>query len=611
MFKHGIGLIKNSVAVFCVSGLCAAGAAFGAEIKVTITEDVVKSDSECSLREAVEYINQGMPEAGYNGCGGKDASNTIFLSNKEYTLNHQINIKQNLQIKTQYDLDINSKGLGKNNAVIKMLGQERIFSIERQVKPVDPEATDPVIDNPILVSLYELTLEGCGKTQCADQGGLIYNKEILRIDYSKLLNGYADKGGAIYNAGTYQKNKTLSFVTLANTLIQGNTANQGAVIYSEIPQYLVDQSVIRDNEALGHDATLFDARDAFDEETSKSFTNVFNRGIWSSTIFNNKGYIVRVMDAVSINNVTMVLNREGLIVNAPFKTGYVANSILAQNGTLDCKIEQGGAPKQISNNLYTAGCVGEAAQLLGAVKLLAGSSAEGKCDVSSEGILCPFNQYAASTLGYFKPRLLASYKSLADSLVVNKGTMPESDLRPCTGKDQRGLSHPANRVLCDRGAIELTVDLTKISGIGADIFYGETGKMSIADQLNDGELIRADQCQALFGDNPTGKPWQIGCLKIVQSNTVSKGSISITQEGDVTYVPNGNWHGSDEFKILVVTTTTRFNDSINPYIEIPTRIVQSPPNDFKDYKVKTSGGGLGLGVLFGLIGLVGLRRLKK
>ena len=100
-------------------------------------------------------------------------------------------------------------------------------------------------------------------------------------------------------------------------------------------------------------------------------------------------------------------------------------------------------------------------------------------------------------------------------------------------------------------------------------------------------------------------------MKIVQTNTPSKGTTRITQEGEISYVPNGNWHGADEFKILVVTTTTRFNDSSNPYIEIPTKVVQSPENNFEDYKVKTSGGGFGWGGLTVLLGLIALRRFKK
>ena len=75
MLKRGIGL----------GLLCVAGHAYRDNILVTTTEDIVKDDKQCSLREAVEYVNQntpdkGLPEKGYFGCGGKDASAIILLT---------------------------------------------------------------------------------------------------------------------------------------------------------------------------------------------------------------------------------------------------------------------------------------------------------------------------------------------------------------------------------------------------------------------------------------------------------------------------------------------------------------------------------------------------
>ncbi|MBU3847616.1 MAG: rhombotarget A, partial [Candidatus Acinetobacter avistercoris] len=131
------------------------------------------------------------------------------------------------------------------------------------------------------------------------------------------------------------------------------------------------------------------------------------------------------------------------------------------------------------------------------------------------------------------------------------------------------------------------------------------------DLLLDGELITPDQCQTLLGNEPNGKTWQPGCMKIVQTNTPSKGRTTLNQDGDVTYIPDGNWDGSDQFNLLVVTSTTRFSDSVNPYIEIKTNIVQRPPNDFKNDKVKTSGGSVGFGMLSVLLGIIGLRRFRK
>ena len=199
MLKRGIGL----------GLLCITGHAFSANITVTTTEDVVKADDQCSLREAIEYINQGMPEAGYNGCGGKEATARILLdANKEYVLNTQVHISKDVDFASNYETNVTDTEnvVGKKNAIIKMAGNERLFRIE---KIIDSAATTaPAM---LKVSFTEITMKGCGQSVCADQGGLIYNKELLSISNGQLLNGVARQGGAIYNAGTYEANKSLSF----------------------------------------------------------------------------------------------------------------------------------------------------------------------------------------------------------------------------------------------------------------------------------------------------------------------------------------------------------------------------------------------------------------
>lgn len=63
-------------------------------------------------------------------------------------------------------------------------------------------------------------------------------------------------------------------------------------------------------------------------------------------------------------------------------------------------------------------------------------------------------------------------------------------------------------------------------------------------------------CKRLFGERADGKEWQPGCLRIKQSTDtpVSKGSITLDQNGNVIYTPNGNWHGADilVFRLLRV-----------------------------------------------------------
>lgn len=599
MLKQGMGL----------GLLCIAGHAFSANISVTTTDDVVKADDQCSLREAIEYVNQGMPEAGYNGCGGKDATATIMLkANKEYTLNSQVHISKNVSFASDYETNLNdtSSVVGKKNAIIKMVGKDRLFHIE---KVQDPEATTQAM---LKVTFNEITLKGCGQSECKDQGGLIYNKETLIITNGQLLNGTARQGGAIYNAGEYVANTTLSSILMINTLMQGNKATEGGVIYTELPSFAISQSLIRDNEVTDVSSSNFETKNQFSEEAIKASGSNVRYGIENSTIFNNKGYVIKVFDMMQVNNVTMILNSMGLIVDAPQKTGTVANSIIAKNGNADCTIVAGGEAAQISNNLYSSGCGGLKGTALGETQLIAGATTEGKCDYSTNGILCPFTEVPSQTLGYFLPRILPSYTSAEDSLIVNQGPRSQDDVLRCAAIDQRGKKRDLNPEVCDRGSIELILDTPESTLVGQDILYDQVAKFSIADFLQDGELVSAEKCKQIFNRDvdDNGKPWQIGCLKIIQTNTPSKGKMTISQDGEIVYTPDGHWQGADQFKINVVTSTKSFNKSDNPYITINGSVVQRKPDDFKNYQVKTSGGSFGFFSIIGLIGLVGYRRIK-
>ena len=122
-------MLKQSIGM---GMLLMAGHAFSAEITVTTTDDLVKDDKECSLREAIEYINQGMPEAGYNGCGGEGAVASILLEKqKTYKLDKKINLTAETNIKTTYDASFNDDTVpGLNNAIIEMTGSDQIFHID-------------------------------------------------------------------------------------------------------------------------------------------------------------------------------------------------------------------------------------------------------------------------------------------------------------------------------------------------------------------------------------------------------------------------------------------------------------------------------------------------
>ncbi|WP_313390562.1 CSLREA domain-containing protein, partial [Acinetobacter sp.] len=170
-------MLKKSIGIAL---LCIAGQSYSADIIVTTTEDIEKDDKECSLREAVEYVNRGLAKSGFMGCGGENSSSTIILKEKNtYVLNQHIAIKKSLTIRAVAESDgefsTDEKALGLHNAHIQMKGTDNLFRIN---------STDTLVQ----LNLKELDLEGCGKTSCAEQGGLIYNKGQLILEYNRLFN---------------------------------------------------------------------------------------------------------------------------------------------------------------------------------------------------------------------------------------------------------------------------------------------------------------------------------------------------------------------------------------------------------------------------------------
>ncbi|QIT17022.1 rhombotarget A [Acinetobacter pittii] len=617
-------MLKRSIA-FAL--LAAAGHAYSADIQVTTTTDEDVDNTVCSLREAVKFLNYRASSNaadvekyanGYNGCGNKDASSNIILQrDKEYLLNTSITIAAPLTISiTENDSPFEDTDQpGSHNATIKIASTDRLFHID------DGSTEKPSFS----VYFNDLNLQGAGSKSNVTIGGLILNHESLTIQNSRLTDGYANEGGAIYNQGLLtQTEQTAGSVRIINSLIQNNKANQGGVIYSEQPLYFITQSVIRDNEASLANASLFFSANKFNDESTGQYLSRRAIGLSNSTIFHNKvGFIANIYDGMFVNNITMIKNDKGLFLDAPQGNASISNSVLVGNA-VNC---QASATDKtiIQSNLVTAECNRNASSKLPNIlypsneTLIAGNTDEGVCDVTSkDGLFCPFSTPKDSFLGFFKPRLLESYTTLADSLIINKGRLYSDassiGLASCERLDQRGKRRTGYDELCDLGAIEYILD-SEIAPVGQDIRYGQVAKFSILGSLSEADLVTPTTCKRLFGERPDGKEWQPGCLKIVQNKDtpVSKGTLTLDQNGNVIYTPNGNWHGSDIFSIQVVTSVTRFNEGVDfQYISIPTTISQAPLSGIEDKSVSAGGGGsVGGGILLGLLGLIALRGFKS
>jgi len=625
MFKRTL-----ACALFAITGHV-----YAADIQVTTLVDEDKDDTVCSLREAVFFLNNRAKkeyENGYHGCGNKDASSIIVLQrDKEYSLNKSLELKVGMTITTATSGDFNDNKKGANNATLKMVGSDRIFfindgSVEKEL---------------ILVNLNELNLKGSA-TKLND-GGLIYNREALNIQYSRLSSGNATRGGGIYNAGILSDTeKTAGIVRIGNSILEGNKADKGAVIYSEMPRYLVFQSVIRDNQGTSAvDGAILFVQTGFRDETTGVALQSRFAGINNTTIFHNKGgYVANIREGMIVNNITMIKNAAGLYLQAPkwtsktttgettteekFPSAFVSNSIIVDNGTTNC-VTSSDDESVVQSTLTTSDCNLQApAERPNFMwdknnlkhKLIAGDIVEKDiCDAPpADGLLCPFTTPKDQLVGFFKPRLLSSYSTLSDSLIVNKERIYSDGssigLASCELIDQRGKNRSGYDELCDLGAIELVINRSEVPIAGQDILYGQIAKFNISESLLDGELLDSASCERILGKRSDGQTWQPGCLEVQQTLTPSKGKLTIDQFGNVVYTPNSNWHGADKFNLRIITTTTRFNDVSNYYITIPTTIVQDPPNNFESKTVNVSGGSLGLTSILMLLGLIGFRRFK-
>lgn len=586
--------------------LCMMGHAYGADIVVTTTEDIVKDDKECSLREAIEYVNLGLAKEGYMGCGGENSTANILLTDKKnYLLNKHIEIKKSLNIKS-VDEDSNvvtdrNRVQGLYNARIKMKGKDNIFRILSG-------------DDFVSVTFKELDLEGCGQSSCAVEGGIVYNKGKATFEYVKLSHGNASKGGAIYNVGNF--GNYLGSIEVRSSLIIENEATEGAVLYSEHPSYSIQQSVIRKNKTTASNSVNIFTKAPF-SALNPDDLRVGAARIVSSTLVQNTGNILNLVDGIIANNLTIVDNQgAGVLLQAPYAKAYLANSIILKNHQ-DCVFNND--KSLIQNNLTSTSC-GDGSneapnQIYKGSQLIAtkDGSSQGSClslRENNRSELCPFETAENTFLGYMRPRILLNYRSIKESPIVNAGssTIAENVLS-CESSDQRGTNRSFNNAECDRGAIEIIVP-TSGQLTGQDLKAGEIAKFSIAKFLGDSDLVPKEECNSIIGKNPDNKPWQDGCLRIVQTKTPSKGSTQIDIHGNLVYTPDSAWHGADIFEVQVVTSSTRFNVS-KPYLPITTQIVQEPDNKFEDKTVKTSGGSLGVLGILGLLSLISLRGLRK
>lgn len=622
-----------------LSLLCVAGHTYAGNIFVNTTEDDNANNDKCSLREAIALVNlKGadgkIPEQGYQGCDGKDATSIVVLeSGQTYKVNKEIPITKSVSIISLPPVTESTLSYkGEKNAIVKAMGKHRLFKIEKASGDNSASSLNTVIE--------EVDLVGCGAnggTQVCDiSGGIIYNFERLTINYSRITDGYANEGGAIFNNGigdiAGSINEVAGFLTLSNVYFAKNRANlQGAAIYSSQPRYNITSSVFKENKVAGslQDAAVVYVQNPVTVPPKDDITSLGSRTaqIFNSIFFKNDAYALNLRDAMVVGNSTIVRNRGGVYLNAKSGAANLSNSIVAENNTVDCKVDPV-TNKAVTNNLvFNKGdCNINASSANPNIQLDATnplnrlfanskigakdpSVIEGECDKAGlNGLLCPFSTEKEVFNGYFKPRLLVAYKKLSDSPIVNRGRVSgdgsTTNTFSCSPTDQRGKPRDL-KLECDIGSIELTVGEPTL--VGQDLRYGQIAELNLKDNLGDGELWPASSCESELGKRSDSTPWQEGCLDFEdESKKPTKGNLLLSADALLKYTPLRNFHGSDNFTFRIMTTTTRFSTgNAEKTIAIDGRIVMDPPDTFQN---KTAGGGMGIVSLFGLLGLAWIRR---
>ncbi len=604
-----------------------------ASINVTTTADENGTNaSACSLREAIAIINSSDLSQGFGGCENKDSSKVIVLNaNSTFPLSTELTINKNVTIQSSSSGDLFNFTDGSDNPVLRAVGNHRVINI------LATATTTPT------VTFTNVNFKGCGiSTGCETQGGVIINQGTLELSGLRIVDGVAERGGAIYN-------ENVGKLTITNVELRNNTASaRGAAIYSIQPAFTINRTLMRENKI----ASVSGAGFVIDTEKNDVAIGKVVSTITASTIYNNKASAIKIVPGIGVSSVTIIGNQGGVTLNAPplvvttpgtpavpakpatpttpavpavpegpptitsTSTSKLANTIIGNNNGDDCTFVAGDKT-EINHVAYTNSCK----QILGVYgtfiegqdlagqTLIAGNSSvtdgTAVCALPpAAGLLCPFRIYPGQFSGYFLPRLIPSpTATLASQLIVNKGYISGTGI--ACSSDQRGLA----RTLCDIGAIELVIPAGNAQANGQDIIFGQIASIDLSPVVGDGQLIPAGYCSTLYGTSapPQGGVWVDGCVRYVIPPTKGVATYDAVNNR-VIYTPSSNFHGFDKFRYTITTSTSFFSEGENnKTITLTTTIKQDPPSGITS---KTVGaGGVGVFAVFVLMGLAMRRRL--
>ncbi len=208
-----IGLLAVAALIFLAQGQTA----HAATITVNTTDDELNSDSDCSLREAIQAANT---DTAVDACTAGSGADTIDLPAGTYTLSI-VGAGENAN--TSGDLDIASDltitGAGAATTTVDGAALDRVFHILAVTSEISgvtiqngSAGSGGGIFNTGTLTLNSSTVSGNTGT---NGGGMLNFGGTLTVNDSTVSGNTAQTGGGIRNEGT---------ATLTNVTVSGNTA---------------------------------------------------------------------------------------------------------------------------------------------------------------------------------------------------------------------------------------------------------------------------------------------------------------------------------------------------------------------------------------------------
>lgn len=250
-------------------------------ILVTSLGDLSTADRKVTLREAIHAANTDT--AWDVAPAGNGADTIMFAPSLFEELNPTLTLLGDITITDSLTVIAPTSPEGESLLTIDANFQERHFII------------DDGLANTLQVSLQNLKLIN---GLMSDNGGSIFNSELLVITNSQLLNNESTSGlgGAIYNTGT---------LTVSNSLIQTNQSqlSSGGAIASISGSVTLDQSTLDDNDAQTHGGGIYGVNADINLTETMITNNTATAGSGSG-LYQNNG-LLNVTNSSFISNSTL------------------------------------------------------------------------------------------------------------------------------------------------------------------------------------------------------------------------------------------------------------------------------------------------------------------